>query len=58
MTKRTLGQTNDQVIETAHQYVNNTMISSNYTVRDAESDTHGEKLLRLVLHFDSYNIDA
>ena len=56
MTGRPLGLTNDQIIETTHQYVNHTMVSSNYTIRDLESEIHGEKLLRLVLHQNSYNI--
>ena len=46
MTGRPLGLTNDQIIETTHQYVNHTKVSSNYTIRDLESEIHGEKLLR------------
>ena len=56
LTGKSLGFLSDQTIENAHQIVNKRMENSNYYVKAVESDTHGEKLLRGILHVNSYNI--
>ena len=42
---KAIGETNDQVIETVHQWVKKRMTTSMYVVRCTETDSHGEKLL-------------
>ena len=46
----------DQCIESVHQYFSKRMESSNYKIKTKTKDSHGKKLLQLVLHFNSYNI--
>ena len=55
LTKQTLGETNDQAIESAHQEVKNRMKDSNYKVKNKESKARGRKLLQTVLHTANYN---
>ena len=52
---KTLGS-QDQVIEATHQYFDQRMTSSKYKVKDKSSEVSGKKLLKLVLHFNAYNI--
>ena len=55
-TNKGLGQVSDQIVEAAHSALNKRLVSSNYWVKDLESDNHGVKLYRCILHFNSYNI--
>ena len=56
LTGKSLGFISDQTTEMVHQIVNKRMQNSNYTVKAVESDTHGEQLLKGILHVNSYNI--
>ena len=56
LTGKSLGFISDQTTEMVHQIVNKRMENSNYVVKAIESDTHGEKLLKGILHVNSYNI--
>ena len=53
---RTLGETNDQIVESAHQDLKHRMAQSNYFVKNKEKDTHGHKMLQAVLHQNSYTV--
>ena len=55
LTGKTLGSL-DQCIESVHQYFDQRLMSSNYKVKEKSSDVAGDKLLKLVLHFNSYNL--
>lgn len=55
LTSKTLGSL-DQCIEAVHQYFNQRMTASNYKIKNKSSEKHGEKLLQLVNHFNSYNL--
>ena len=46
----------DQAIEAVHQYFNQRMNASNYKIKYKSSEKHGDKLLQLVNHFNSYNL--
>ena len=46
----------DQCIESVHQYFDQRMNSSKYKVKEKSSDVAGDKLLKLVLHFNAYNL--
>ena len=56
LTGKSLGHVTDQTIENCHQLVNRRMERSKYYVKAVESDTHGENLLKGILHVNSYNI--
>ena len=55
LTSKTLGSL-DQCIEAVHQYFNQRMNASNYKIKNKSSEKHGDKLLQLVNHFNSYNL--
>ena len=55
VTSKTLGSL-DQCIEAVHQYFNQRMNASNYKIKNKSSEKHGDKLLQLVNHFNSYNL--
>ena len=57
MCGKAIGETNDQVIDTVHKWVNKRMTTSMYVVRRTETEAHGEKLLQTVLHENSYNVE-
>ena len=56
MSGRTLGETNDQVIEATHQDLNQRIQSSKYEVVNKRSPRHGRQLLRAILHYNAYNL--
>ena len=56
LTNKPLGHRTDQTTEAAHQYLNKRIRKSNYYVPDVESEAHGQKLFRAILHLNSYNI--
>ena len=56
MTGESLGEVDDCVVEAMHQYLDKRMRISNYSVKNLESKTHGEKKLKLVLHVNGYNL--
>ena len=56
LTGKTLGSM-DQAIESVHQYFDQRLNSSQYKVKDKTKDLAGEKLLKLVLHFNAYNVN-
>ena len=56
LTGHSLGRVSDQVVESAHSALNKRLERSNYWVKDLESDIHGLKLYKGILHFNSYNI--
>ena len=56
MTGEGLGQVDDGVVEAMHQFLDKRMRISNYVVKNLESEAHGEKKLKLVLHINSYNL--
>ena len=41
-----LTKTTNQIVESAHQFVDKVMSRSNYAVKDVLSKVHGDKLLR------------
>ena len=51
-----LGEVDDGVVEAMHQFLEKRMRISNYFVKQLESEGHGEKKLKLVLHINSYNL--
>ena len=55
LTNKTLSSL-DQAIEAVHQYFNQRLNASNYKIKYKSSEKHGEKLLQLVNHFNSYNL--
>ena len=50
-----LTKTTDQLVESAHQYTDKCLVRGNYIVKDVTSPQHGAKLLRGILHLNSYN---
>ena len=56
MTGEGLGEVDDGVVEAMHQFLDKRMRISNYTVKNLESEAHGEKKLKLVLHINGYNL--
>ena len=56
MTGFSLGRVSDQIVEAAHSALNKVLVRSNYWVKDKECDSHGIKLFRGIVHFNSYNI--
>ena len=52
--KRPLGEYSEQVVEAAHQKLN--QIWEWYTVKDVESELHGENFLKCINHFNTFNI--
>ena len=50
-----LTKTTDQLVESAHQYTHKSLVRGNYIVKDVTSPQHGDKLLRGILHLNSYN---
>ena len=56
MTGEGLGQVDDGVVEAMHQFLDKRMRVSNYVVKNLESEAHGEKKLKLVLHINGYNL--
>ena len=55
-TEQPLGRVSDQLIEATHAFLNHRLISSNYWVKDISSKMHEDRLLKGILHFNSYNI--
>ena len=53
-TKASLAKTSDQLIESAHQETHRALVRGGYIVKDVKSPQHGEKLLRGILHMNSY----
>ena len=51
-----LRQVDDGVVEAMHQFLEKRMRIGNYFVKNLESEAHGEKKLKLVLHINSYNL--
>ena len=51
-----LGHVTDQTVEALHSALNKRLSSGNYWIKDLDSEKHGHKLYRGVLHFNSYNI--
>jgi len=56
MTGKTLGETNDQVIETCHQEVQNRMIASKYQVRNNARNAYGTQLFRGIMLYNCNNL--
>ena len=56
MTGMPLGRRTDQTTEAAHQLMNKRLERSNYKVKNVESESHGRKLFKCVLHLNAYNI--
>ena len=56
LTGKTLGSL-DQCIESVHQYFDKRLNSSQYKVKDKTKELAGDKLLKLVLHFNAYNLN-
>ena len=56
LTGKPLGYVTDQTIENAHQLVNRRMERSQYYVKSLNSDSHGQNLLKGILHVNTYNI--
>ena len=56
ITGKPLGYVSDQIIEKCHQIVNSRFQKSNYYVKALDNDTHGENLLKGILHVNTYNI--
>ena len=56
-TGKTLGQCNDQMIESLHQYLNQRMESSKYHMKNKARSEAGKKLLKAVLHHNAYSIN-
>ena len=56
MTGKSLGQVSDQIVECAHSTLHRRLSISNYLVKNKETDVHGIKLFRGIVHFNSYNI--
>lgn len=56
MTGEGLGEVDDGVVEAMHQYLDKRMRIGNYTVKNLESEAHGKKKLKLVLHVNGYNL--
>ena len=54
MTGEGLGEVDDGVVEAMHQFLDKRMRLSNYIVKKLESEAHGEKKLKLVLHIKRY----
>ena len=52
--KRPLGKYSEQVVEVAHQKLN--QIWEWYNVKDVESELHGEHFLKCINHFNTFNI--
>ena len=50
ITGESLADVDDGVVEAMHQYLDKRMSLSNYWVKNLESEAHGKKKLRLVLH--------
>ena len=57
ITGKPLGRRTDQTTEASHQYMNTSIVKSNYLVKDMESHMHGLKLNRCVLHLNAYTIE-
>ena len=56
MTGKSLGRVSDQIVECAHSALHRRLSISNYWVKNKETDVHGIKLFRGIVHFNSYNI--
>ena len=56
--KESLVKVSDHVVEHAHQWLKNVMSKGNYVVKDVTCEAHGSKLLRGVLHNNTYTMDA
>ena len=53
---KSLGFVTDQTVEAAHQIVDKRFKSSGYFVNNVSNPAHGTKLLKGILHVNSYNI--
>ena len=51
---RPLGEFSEQVVESSHQKLK--QIWEWYIVKDLESESHGENLLKCINHFNSFNV--
>ena len=51
-----LGKVSDQVVEATHSALNKRLTASKYWIKDLESEKHGYKLFKGILHFNSYNM--
>ena len=51
-----LGRITDQTVEALHSALNKRLTSSNYWIKDINSEKHGHKLYSGILHFNSYNV--
>ena len=51
---RPLGEFSEQVVEASHQKLK--QIWEWYIVKDLESESHGENLLKCINHFNSFNV--
>ena len=49
-----MAKTSDQYIESAHQETHRALVRGGYIVKDVKSPQHGAKLLRGILHMNSY----
>ena len=56
LTGKPLGTRTDQTTESAHQKLNKRIVRSQYQMKDIESETHGLKLYRAVLHSNAYSL--
>ena len=55
-TGRGLGHVTDQPVEALHSALSKRLATSNYWIKHLESEKHGQKLYRGIIHFNSYNI--
>ena len=56
LTGKGLGRVSDQIVEGLHSALNKRLCSSNYWIKDVESEVHGNNFLKGICHFNSYNI--
>ena len=52
--QESLSKTSDQCIESAHQETHRALVRGGYVVKDVKAPQHGKKLLRGILHMNSY----
>ena len=51
-----LGRNSDHIVENCHSALNKRLTRINYWIKNFESENHGYKLFRGIIHFNSYNL--
>ena len=54
--KTNLADTTDQTIENVHQHISKRFAMSGYNMKDKNAPGYATKLLRGLLHYNSYNV--